>query len=669
MKRARDGRISDKDIADHLTGIVSIAADAIISIDSTQTITLFNDGAEVIFGYRRDEVLGQALSMLLPEGLRHAHEQHVSAFGVAPLSAKRMGDRGTITGRRKSGEVFRAEASISKIDTAGGRLYTAVLRDVTERLAAEQKLADSHKVLEIALDVGEVGIFEHDHATGIHFWSPQCRRILGLTDADPAGIEACLSVVHPEDRDRVARAFSQSLDPSRDGLIQMEHRILRKGRLTRWLSMRACTSFAGTKPHRTIGAVLDITERRATQELLERRIAEATQTLRLEIARREASEAQLVRTQRMEAFGQLTGGVAHDFNNLLTVISGNLELLEMRLGDENQRKLLRRAQDAADMGARLTGRLLTFARRRNFAGAPVNLNDQVIGVAELLRRTLGEHIALTTSLERSLWTVVADTSEIENAILNLAINARDAMPGGGKLMIETANVELDATREDLGIKLPPGDYVRLSATDTGAGMTPDVMRRAFEPFFTTKDTGRGTGLGLSTIYGFVTGAGGTVSLYSEVGKGTTVNIYLPRMTEAVHRLESHLPSRQVAASSGERVLLVEDNPEVRLVTKAQLEGLGYVVTEADSGAAAIRRMTDGETFALVFSDVVMAGGVSGFDVVSWVKAHSPSTRVLLASGYPDALLRSDTVDVDNVEILRKPFSRAMLAEALERALA
>jgi PAS domain S-box-containing protein len=654
--------------ADMLAGILSIATDAIISVDDAFVVTLFSDGAESIFGYAREEIIGKPLSLLLPERHREAHDRHIQAFSISDVNARRMGERAEIMGRRKNGETFHAEASISKLRVGDRNIYTAVLRDVSERRAAASQLSASKQVLEIALDIGEVGIFEHDHANGTVYWSRHYRRILGVGERTPACMTAYVDLLHPDDRASVVAAIARARDYRGDGHFSSEHRVVRSDGEIRWLACRANTSFAEGKPVRTIGAVLDITERREAQTRLEERVTAATRDLRLEMKRREDSHAQLVRTQRMEAFGQLTGGVAHDFNNLLTVIAGNLELLEMRLDDERGRILARRAIDAAEMGARLTGRLLTFARRRKFAAQLLNLNDQVIGTAELLERTLGAHIALATSLERTPWTVLADPSEIENAILNLAINARDAMPGGGKLFIETTNLELTEDRKSTGLDLPPGQYVRLSVSDTGSGMPPEVLKRALEPFFTTKETGRGTGLGLSTIYGFVTDAKGTVTIYSEPGQGTTVNIYLPRALAAGAIPDSKTSKSPTPISAGERILLVEDNPDVRAVTRAQLEMLGYDVVEAESGPAALRVLAGDKSFVLVLSDVVMAGGMSGFDVVRWLRANAPGTRVLLASGYPDALLRSDGAEPEAVDILRKPFTRAELAHAVRRTL-
>jgi CheY-like chemotaxis protein len=359
--------------------------------------------------------------------------------------------------------------------------------------------------------------------------------------------------------------------------------------------------------------------------------------------------------------------VAHDFNNLLTVITGNLELLDMRLEDERARVLLKRAQDAAEMGARLTSRLLTFARRRQFSPAPLNLNEQVMGMVDLLRRTLGEDIDLNARLAPRLWTVRADPSEIENAVLNLAINARDAMPKGGRLIIETANVTAEDDQIGTIERLRKGDYVRVSVSDTGSGMSPDIVGRAFEPFFTTKQPGKGTGLGLSTIYGFVQQIGGTATIYSEAGLGTTVTLYLPRVADdAGEALPMHTTAPPPA--KGECILLAEDNTAVREVTRLRLEQLGYTVVETENGASALAALGSGRAIDLVFSDVVMTGGLSGFDVARDVRAGWPNVKVLLTSGYPDDMLRSQQISPQDLRILRKPYNLTELARAIREVL-
>jgi PAS domain S-box-containing protein len=417
----------------------------------------------------------------------------------------------------------------------------------------------------------------------------------------------------------------------------------------------------------------DVTERKRTEVLLaqgraalEVRVAERTKELEEEIRRREEAQAALIQAQRMEAFGQLTGGIAHDFNNLLTIVLGNLEFLEARIAAEDERVLLRRAADAAQMGARLTSRLLSFARRQRLAPAVLNLNELMLGIAELLKRSLGEQITLTTVFSGALWPTRADPSELENAVLNLAINARDAMPKGGKLVIETRNVSVDEATANADPGLRAGDYVRISVTDSGTGMDAETLKRAFEPFFSTKE-GRGTGLGLSTIYGFARQSGGHVAISSAPGAGTTVSLYLPREAEPWAAKERARAPNVPLSENCETVLVVEDDPKLRELTLQRVEGLGYVVLEAENAAAAITLLVQEADIALVFSDIVLGRGMSGFELGRWVRTNKPSVEVLLTTGYASDA-EGEEQPADEFVILHKPYDRSDLAVALRTAL-
>jgi PAS domain S-box-containing protein len=524
-----------------IAALLAIAADSIISLDERFCITLFNEGAEIMFGYDASEVLGHPIDMLIPVRFRDRHAHDVRGFAGSSVAARRMGERQEIYALRKDGSEFPAEASIAKLDAGDERIYLAVVRDVTERKQAEALLARSNAELE-------------------------------------------------------------------------------------------------------------------------ERVMQRTTALQEEIRRREETQAALIQAQRMEAFGQLTGGIAHDFNNLLTIVSGNLELLSAEITAEDQLDLLGRAADAAQMGARLTSRLLTFSRRRRLEPVIVNLNDLVLGIAELLKRSLGEQVGLTTMLAGALWPSRVDPSEVENAVLNLAINARDAMPKGGKLVIETRNVSVGEAPRD-GEPTLPGDYVMISVSDTGLGMSEETKHRALEPFFTTKG-GHGTGLGLSTVYGFAQQSGGHVSIQSQVGEGTTISLYLPR-AQGERRPVSEAKSPPVPLSENcETVLVVEDNPEVRELTLQRVEGLGYVTQEASNVAIAQRLLETSLDIQLVFSDVILGDGMTGVDLARWVRANFPHIPVLLTTGYAGEAESEE----GEFAILRKPYTRLELAVALQKAL-
>jgi PAS domain S-box-containing protein len=380
------------------------------------------------------------------------------------------------------------------------------------------------------------------------------------------------------------------------------------------------------------------------------------------------SERRLAQAQKMEAVGQLAGGIAHDFNNLLTVIVGNLELMELRATDEQLLALLRRIQAAAGSGADLTQRLLGFSRQLPLVPQKVNMNAVVVHTSELLRRSLGEHIALSTGLGPDLWIVEADPTQIESALTNLAINARDAMPNGGRLLIETRNVTFDAEQAAAGLDLKPGDYVAMAVSDTGAGIPPEIRDRVFEPFFTTKPKGRGTGLGLAMIYGFTKQSGGHVTLYSEVGHGTTVTLYLPRFAGSASLTPATLAPPLRQATAGGVILLVEDDVAVRQLNALRLKHLGYQVVEAGTGAQALDLIKDGLRPDLVFSDIIMPGGVSGRDLIEQASTIAPSLRFLLTSGYSDEMVRPDGRPALAHRVLQKPYRMAELAAAVQEAL-
>jgi PAS domain S-box-containing protein len=379
------------------------------------------------------------------------------------------------------------------------------------------------------------------------------------------------------------------------------------------------------------------------------------------------AEQALLQSQKMEAIGQLTGGIAHDFNNLLTVIVGTLEMLRSRTSDPAEAELVSEALSAAEVGARLTGRLLAFVRRAELAPELVDLNDFVSGISDMLRRTLGETIELDTRLSPGLWSTRVDPSQVVSAIVNLAVNARDAMPGGGRLLIETQNVSVGADGM-VEPGLPPGDYARLAVSDNGSGMPPAVQERAFEPFFTTKERGKGTGLGLAMIYGFAKQSSGYAAISSREGTGTTVRLYLPR-----HHPEAgaeSITARQAGpvTGKGEWILVVEDDSRVRRLTAARLNQLGYRVAEATNGKEALDLLHATPDVRLVFTDLVMPN-MSGHDLAALVRDAFPNVGVLLTSGFSEEAADGRAVQGDRLPLLQKPYRIAELAEAVHAALA
>jgi signal transduction histidine kinase len=433
--------------------------------------------------------------------------------------------------------------------------------------------------------------------------------------------------------------------------------------------------------------VMQLTQRRANEELARRaeQLAATNQALEAQIEQREMAEEALRQSQKMEAIGQLTGGVAHDFNNLLQVILGNLERLGRRLtvggparrgdsgggdgGDGDQSRLIEAASRAAGRAATLTQRLLAFSRRQPLAPKSLDLNRLVAGLLDLLGRTLGETIHVETVLAGGLWRVFADENQLENALLNLAVNARDAMPGGGRLTIETQNVRLDEAYARAQEDLRPGDYILVAVNDTGIGMTKDVLARAFDPFFTTKDIGQGTGLGLSQVYGFVRQSGGHVRIDSAPGQGASIKLYLPRFFE-LDTLDTPAADPQPVplGNRHETILVVEDEDDVRSFTRDTLRELGYEVREASNGHEALHALETNPGLRLLFTDIGLPGGLNGRQLADEARRRWPGLKVLLTTGYTrDAVVRHGRLE-QGVELLVKPFTEADLARKIREVL-
>lgn len=397
-----------------------------------------------------------------------------------------------------------------------------------------------------------------------------------------------------------------------------------------------------------------------------------------DLSRQKQAETRLVWAQRNEALGQLSGGTAHDFNNILTIIIGNLELLQLRSLDKDSHHLLEEALGAAESGSHLASRLLTFARQTELQPRLINLNDTINLIASMTSRTLGSSVAFSTQLQDGIWLCKVDPSQLESALLNLALNSRDAMPEGGRLIIETRNIEVDANYVAGKSELVPGQYVAIAVSDTGHGMEEAQRQRACDPFFTTKPIGKGTGLGLSVLSGFVEQSGGQVSIYSEPRLGTTVTIYLPRAegdcTEAVQTVDlepsqsSSDNEQSVVELNSTLVLVVEDEAQILRLTAERLRLLGYRTLLAENAAEAIELLDTESDIALVFTDVVMPGEMTGYDLARYVNSSFPGIAVLLTSGFAEDIIHPEKLKELDVGLLRKPYRLDRLKTAVLEAL-
>lgn len=421
---------------------------------------------------------------------------------------------------------------------------------------------------------------------------------------------------------------------------------------------------------RTEQAKLQAELKRLNNEL-ESRVARRTSelenaniSLRKEISERQEVEEKLRSSQRLEAVGKLTGGVAHDFNNILAVIKGNLDLLQ--IGGDKLDQAQSAIQRSVNRGSELTQRLLAFSRKQSLSPKAIDVSSFIDGMTALLSRTIGESIEISTKTSADQWPVLADLGQLENAVLNIALNARDAMPVGGQLTIESSNLSVSAEQADLD-DLDVGNYVVLSISDTGEGMSTDVYSHAFEPFFTTKEVGQGSGLGLSMVYGFAKQSGGLARLSSTKGSGTKIELLLPRATENPAKAQ-HNAKIEAPLGNGESILVVEDNPDLLDIAKIMLEGLGYRVQTASDAKTAKLAIASAIEFDLILSDMVLPGGMSGPEFVAQVRETDPLVKVIFMSGYPRESLSDEGLQDTHDILLKKPFSLAQLAQTIEQVL-
>lgn len=531
---------------------------------------------------------------------------------------------------------------------------------------------ESAELLGLAEQVGRIGVIDWLVPAGTVRLSPNALAIYGIEKFD-GRYETWISTVFREDvvrlQDNIANALAE-----KNREFELDFRIVRPNdNELRWIHARRLVFYdqAG-EPVRVVGVSIDITERkraaaqlRAFTETLEQAVKERTQELEAENEARRKAEQLLRQAQKMEAVGQLTGGVAHDFNNLLTVIQGGLEMIERQAVTLDSTPAVSRIVRGKDMAlegvrraAKLTSRLLAFARQQPLDPKGVDGNRLVSGICEMLRRTLGEAVSLETVLAGGLWRIFADANQLENALVNLAVNARDAMPDGGKMTIETANCHLDEAY--VGVLTEPvtaGQYVMIAVADNGVGMERAVLERVFEPFFTTKGIGKGTGLGLSQVYGFVRQSAGHVRIYSEPGEGTTVKIYLPRhVGDDDHADEAVRPGVETGAIGAETILVVEDDDALRIYAVEVLSDLGYSVLAASNGASALDIIARRDDIDLLFSDIVMPGGMNGRQLADEAQRRRPGLKVLFTTGYTrNAIVHEGRLD-PGVAMIGKPFT-------------
>jgi PAS domain S-box-containing protein len=631
--------------------IRSVVDYAIYMLDCEGRVVSWNPGAERIKGYAANEIIGEHFSRFYTEEDRIA--------GVPEAALAQAAETGRFTAEawrvRKDGRRFWAMVVIDPIRQDGKLVgFAKITRDMTEQRNAQLAALESERKFRLLVQgVTDYAIYLLDPAGVITNWNTGAARIKGYSEAEVIGQHFSMFYT-PEDReaDVPARALERA---AREGRYELEGWRCRKDGTRFWAN--AVLDAIRDDDGQLVGfakITRDLTERRQTQLELEK------------------SREQLMQSQKMEAIGHLTGGLAHDFNNMLTGISGSLELMKTRLAQgrfNDFERYIAAAQGAASRAAALTHRLLAFARRQTLDPKPINANKLIASMEELVRRTVGPATHIETVLAIGLWPTLCDPNQLENALLNLCINARDAMPDGGRITIETANSWIDeraARQRDM----QPGQYVAICVSDTGTGMTADVLGRAFDPFFTTKPTGRGTGLGLSMVYGFARQSAGQVRIYSEVGQGTSVHLYLPRhLGEAEHDETEPQLDRAPKAGAGETVLVVDDEPSVRMLIAEVLDELGYSAIEAADGASGLKVLRSDVRIDLLITDIGLPGGLNGRQMADAARANRPDLKVLFVTGYAENAAIGNGHLEPGMHVLTKPFAMDMLAARIRSIIA
>jgi PAS domain S-box-containing protein len=612
------------------------AVDGMAILDAGGEFTYMNSAHARIFGYQHpSELIGKTWRILYDPGVVAMFESTVFP---------QLSDKGVWSGearaKRRDGSFFPQELSLTILENGG---YVCVCRDINERRGAEKARAKAEaKYRALIEQVAAISYIAEIGMSGEwHYVSPQIGTILGYSPEEwLGGSREWMRHVHPEDHGLIEAAEAAS---KRGEPFQAEFRMIRKDGRVIWVSDTGVVVRDSQGHSLMEGIIVDISERKQL-------------------------EVQLQQSRRMEAVGRLAGGIAHDFNNLLTIVKGYTELALNRTGIRAElRSDIERIEDAAERATALVRQLLAFSRRQVLQPKALDLNSIVLGLDKLLRRLMGADIEMKTFVGEDVGTVKADPGQVEQVIMNLVVNARDAMPNGGRLTVETANVELDATYARDHATVRPGRYVMLAVTDTGVGMDAETVAHIFEPFYTTKGGASGTGLGLATVYGIVKQSGGYIWVYSEPGKGSSFKVYLPRVDESAEAPQA--ARKQTRARKGtETILLVEDEPAVRELTRMVLAAQGYSVVEAQNAEDAERLSENhGTQIHLLLTDVIMPG-VSGRELARRITARHPKMRVLYMSGYTHNVIAGSGTLETGIAFLQKPFSPATLVEKVRDVL-
>jgi len=658
--------------ADALNAVLFEAVpDALIIADREGRIAEANRHAEALFGYAHGGLVGLPIECLMPEALRERHRGHRDAYMAAPRVRPMGSTDQSMAGRRLDGSEFPIEIALSPIAGADGTCYLASVRDISESQRARQALVRARydaaiaRLGQSALDARN----EDEVIDGLPASLAEALQVerVAILILDPHSREIDLrqSIGLREDWSHPSRWLEDPHNPLLPVLNEGRSTILDNGGFAGIPGVASAALLPLLDRGRPMGALLALSSQPTRFDHDAQHMLQSAALFAAGLIQRRRTEEELAHAQRLDAVGQLTGGIAHDFNNLLTVISGSLQLLEVECGDHaDASELIGNALRSVGRGAELTGKLLAFARRQRLSPRVLAPGALLEDVGFMLRRTLGESVQLAIDCPADLPSVYADAGQLDAALVNLALNARDAMPRGGRIDIVLR--EHWAAENDPARTLTPGRYVTISVIDTGHGMTPEVLARAVDPFFTSKEAGRGSGLGLSMVYGFVKQSGGHLQIDSKLGYGTRVDLYLPA-TDA-ERATAGAERAAPPMAGDETVLVVEDEADVAAIASAFLRSLGYAVRVVAGEDDALAVLRSEPNIALLFTDLMLGKGGNGLDLAQAARALRPALPVLLTSGYADPTPSPTVGDGAGFELLRKPYRREQLGEAIRRNL-
>ncbi|HWY57710.1 MAG TPA: PAS domain S-box protein [Terriglobales bacterium] len=630
--------------------------DAIVAVDRDGIMVQVNSQTQDLFGYDRDELIGQKIEMLVPDRYRNQHHHHRENFVQTPKT-RRMGADLDLYGKRRNGSEFPVEISLSPVSTVNGTFVLSAIRDISDRkrIAEElrraneelhrktaEQLGESRSMLASIIDSSEDAILSKDLRGTITSWNKGAQRIYGYKPEEVVGKH--ISLLTPSDRpDEIPE-------------------ILRK--ITKGESIEHYESVRVTKDGRHLNVSISVSPLRgAAGEII------GASAIARDITAQKRAEGQLRQAQKMEAIGRLAGGVAHDFNNVLAIINACTEFLRDRIPTTADSSLyVDNIKKATERGAMLTKQLMAFSRTSAIQPRVLDLNERLKDISKLLRPLMGDDVEILVVPKSSSAVIEVDPGQLDQIVINLAVNARDAMPRGGKFILETGAVRFDEAFADEHQSMPAGKYVQLAVSDTGIGMDEATISHIFEPFFTTKEVGKGTGLGLATVYGIVKQSAGHILVYSEPGHGTTFKIYLPSADHKVGIGSKPEPETVSPKRQGITILLVEDDEIMRSLTKQLLQEHGYRVVEANDGKSALE-LVQSHTgpIDLLLTDVVMRR-VSGPELVERLNVSHPSLKVVFMSGYTGELIAQREVLKRGITLLEKPFTRTELLNTIHATL-